>query len=69
MAPYTEYISDAAGLLVASLYTLAGQAHFTNRLTPGLAANIEAMTPNSHAAFWFLGLSYTNVRTPSAIAL
>jgi hypothetical protein len=57
-------ISDAAGMLIAVLYTLAGQAHFTDRLTPGLAANVEHMTRNSYAAFRFLGMSYPTVSNP-----
>lgn len=56
-----ETLSDVVGIFIAALYTLAGQAHFTNRITPGLAANIETMTPNSHRAFWFLGLEYLTV--------
>ncbi|KAK3704251.1 hypothetical protein LTR37_013925 [Vermiconidia calcicola] len=55
-------ISNAIALLISILYSLAGQAHFTSHLTPGLAANIEAMTPNSHAAFHFLGLEYTTIK-------
>lgn len=56
-----EALSDVVGIFIAGLYTLADQAHFTSRLTPGLAANIEIMTPNSHRAFWFLGLEYLTV--------
>lgn len=55
-------ISDAAGLVIAALYTFAGQAHFTSRLTPGLAAQVEQMTPNSHKAFWFLHLNYITLK-------
>ena len=58
----TSLISDAAGVLIAMLYTLAGQAHFTDRITPDLASKIEAMTRNSYAAFWFLNLDYLSVR-------
>jgi hypothetical protein len=57
----TGAISDAIGLGIAGLYTLAGQAHFTARITPGLAANIEQMTPNTHRAFSFLGIDYITV--------
>ena len=56
-----EYLSDGIGLLIATLYTLAGQAHFTDRLTPGLAANVEKMTPNSYVAFSGLGMEYAPV--------
>lgn len=52
------FLSDAIGLSIALLYTLAGQAHFTSRFTPGLAAQVDEMTPNSHQAFWFLHLTY-----------
>lgn len=55
-------ISDAAGLLIAVLYTLAGQAHFTDRFTPGLAQYVEATTRNSYPAFQILGLDYLSVR-------
>ena len=51
-------ISNVIGLSIAVLYTLAGQAHYTDRFTPGLAHNVEQMTPNSHRAFWFFHLSY-----------
>lgn len=54
-------ISDVAGLLIAVLYTVAGQAHFTGRITPELAENVEIMTQNSYDAFWFLGLDYLSV--------
>lgn len=53
MSSYTSTLSDIAGLTIATLYTLAGQAHFTSKLTPGLAANIDVMTPNSYNAFGF----------------
>jgi hypothetical protein len=59
----TVTISDAISLLVAALYTVAGQAHFTARITPQVAETIEQMTPNSHRAFWFLGFDYVTVRT------
>ncbi|KAK5165146.1 uncharacterized protein LTR77_009244 [Saxophila tyrrhenica] len=62
MSSYTTLLSDGIGLTIATLYSLAGQAHFTPRLTPGLAQNIEIMTHNSHAAFWFLGLDYLALR-------
>ncbi len=55
-------ISNTIALLIFILYIMAGQAHFISRLTPGLAANIEAMTPNSHAAFHFLKLDYTTIK-------
>jgi hypothetical protein len=61
MPPSTTLLSDAAGLLIAALYTVAGQAHFTDRFTPGLASHIETMTRNSYAAFWFLSLDYLSV--------
>ena len=54
-------LGNAIGLFIAIFYALAGQAHFTNRFTPGLAANIEEMTPRSHRAFWFLNLTYPQV--------
>jgi hypothetical protein len=57
-----ETISDVIGLLVAGLYTVAGQAHFTARITPGLAETVELMTPNTHRAIWFLGVDYLTVR-------
>ncbi|KAF2172246.1 hypothetical protein M409DRAFT_17483 [Zasmidium cellare ATCC 36951] len=53
---------NGIGLVLAGLYTVAGQAHFTNRLTPGLAANINEMTHNTHKAFWFLGLGFENLK-------
>lgn len=53
MTSYTSTLSDAAGLLIATLYTIAGQAHFTSKLTPGMAAQIDTMTPNCHEAFGF----------------
>jgi hypothetical protein len=59
--PYITHISTALALTIATLYTLAGQAHFTSSLTPSLAANIEEMTRNSFAAFSFLGLDYPTV--------
>ena len=55
-------ISDSAGLLIAILYTVAGQAHFTYCLTPGLAAQIEEMTLNSYKAFWFFYLDYSHLK-------
>lgn len=63
-----DSISDAIGLAIAGLYSLAGQAHFTARITPGLAESIEKMTPNSHRAFWFLGIEYLTVRFPGQLA-
>lgn len=62
MAKFSRVIGHAIGLLIAVLYTLAGQAHFTDRFTPTLAAQVEEMTPRSHRAFWFLNLSYQHVR-------
>jgi hypothetical protein len=64
MTDIKRKVGNALGFGIAILYTLAGQAHFTDRLTPGLAANIEEMTPRSHRAFWFLNLSYLQVRFP-----
>lgn len=61
MAITKRTVGHAIGLSIAVLYTLAGQAHFTDRFTPGLAANVEKMTPRSHQAFWFLNLSYDHV--------
>lgn len=55
-------VSDVAGFVIATLYTLAGQAHFTARITPSLAAQIEEMTPNSHRAFRFLNVSYSHLK-------
>jgi hypothetical protein len=57
----TETISDAIGLFFACLYTAFGQAHFTARITPGIAELVEQMTPNTHRAFSFLGLDYLTV--------
>ena len=54
-------ISDVSGLLIAVLYTFAGQAHFTRQFTPELAQHVETMTRSSYAAFWFLGLDYLSV--------
>lgn len=61
MSSYSHIAGNGIGLLLASLYTVAGQAHFTDRLTPGLAQNINEMTHNTHKAFWFLGLNFQNV--------
>ena len=61
MASYLTLMSDGIGLLIAALYTLAGQAHFTTYLTPGLAEHVDEMTHNCHAAFWFLGIDYVSV--------
>jgi hypothetical protein len=61
MRKWSGFISDAIGLGIAALYTIAGTAHFTDRFTPNLAQQIEAMTQNSAEAFWFLGLSYIRV--------
>jgi hypothetical protein len=61
MSDAKRILGNAIGLGIAVLYTLAGQAHLTNKFTPGLAANIEEMTPRSHQAFWFLNLSYPHV--------
>lgn len=53
---------------VATLYILAGQAHFTASITPSLAATVEQMTPNAHAVFGApLGLSYQTVRPLAAL--
>lgn len=54
-------VSNTAAILIAVLYSLAGQAHFTDRFTSDLAEQVDKMTPNAHAAFWFLGLEYTQV--------
>ena len=40
----------------------AGQAHFTSRLTPSLAALVEGMTSNTHRAFWFLHLIFAQLK-------
>lgn len=61
MRNLSKTASNLIGLTLAVLLTLASQAHFTDRLTPGLAAQVEEMTPRSHRAFWFLNLSYPNV--------
>lgn len=61
MSSLLGYISDGIGLVIAVLYTVAGTAHFTDRFTPELAANVETMTQNSSQAFGFLGLSYIQV--------
>lgn len=61
--PFLSSISDVVGITIAILYTIAGQAHFTDRITSGMAAQIEAMTPNSHKALWFFHLSYTQIKT------
>ncbi|KPI42504.1 uncharacterized protein AB675_9593 [Cyphellophora attinorum] len=55
-------LSNAIALSIAILYTLAGQAHYTDRFTPDLAANVDTMTPNSHRAFWFLHLTYPQIQ-------
>lgn len=57
MPSYQTLLSDGIGFLIAALYTLAGQAHFTSQFTPDLAASIEEMTPNSLRGFG-LGLEY-----------
>lgn len=61
MASIQSYISDAIGLFIAVLYTIAGQAHYTSRFTPGMAATVDSMTPNTHRSLWFLGLDYETV--------
>jgi hypothetical protein len=58
-------LGHLAGLSIACLYLYAGQAHFTSRLTPEFAENINAMTANSHRAFWFLGMDFDQVGRPS----
>ncbi|KAK4555132.1 hypothetical protein LTR86_007898 [Recurvomyces mirabilis] len=58
MASRLNHLGDAIGLLIAGLYTVAGQAHFTDRLTPDLASNIETMTQNTYVAFGGLGMNY-----------
>lgn len=63
---WAQLVSDGTAYTIAALYTLAGQAHFTDRFTPGLAEDIEIMTRHSHAAFWFLHLEYATVSRPSA---
>lgn len=56
--------STLLALCIATLYTIAGQAHFTARLTPKMAKTIDIMTPNSYEAFGRpLGLGYTTVST------
>lgn len=54
----TALFSNAIALSIAVLYTLAGQAHFTSRFTPGLAANVDKLTPNSHKALSFIPWTY-----------
>ncbi|WPH02730.1 Hypothetical protein R9X50_00559800 [Acrodontium crateriforme] len=61
MASYKPIIGHTIGLVFAALYTVAGQAHFTDRFTPELASNVELMTQNSHSAFWILGLEYRSL--------
>jgi len=61
MNGFSSAAGHTIGILIAVLYTLAGQAHFTDRFTPGLAAQIDEMTPRSHRAFSFLKLSYSQV--------
>jgi hypothetical protein len=58
-------IGHIIGLGIAILYTLAGQAHFTDKLTPGLAATIDEMTPRSFKVLPTYGLSYDAVCTLS----
>ena len=62
MASNKTILSNGIALIIAVLYTLAAQAHFTATLTPKLATTIEEMTPNSYAAFGGLGLDYTNFK-------
>lgn len=61
MATAKRNLGHLLGFGIAVLYTIAGQAHFTSRFTPGMAATVEEMTPRSHEAFWFLRLSYEHV--------
>jgi hypothetical protein len=67
MSTLSSRLSNIIALCIATLYIIAGQAHFTDRLTPGMAANINEMTPNSHRAFGFLGLDYEVVSIISFI--
>ena len=62
MAPITTLISDGASLVIATLYTIAGQAHFTDRITPSFAAHVEEMTQNSQSAINIFEMDYLTVR-------
>jgi hypothetical protein len=57
-------LGHLASLSIACLYLYAGQAHFTSRFTPEFAGNIDAMTANSHRAFWFLNMDFGTVSCP-----
>ena len=58
--PLRGTFRDALAIIICSLYIIAGQAHFTNSLTPGLAAQIETATWETYDAFT-LGLPYDQV--------
>ena len=57
MPSYATIISNGTGLLIATVYTLAGQARFTSRLASALAANTEEKITDSYAALGGLGSS------------
>jgi hypothetical protein len=66
MSDYLSLAGNVVGVILAALYTYAGQAHMTNRLTPEFAKQVDVMTHNSYRAFWFLGLDYHTVSTKCA---
>lgn len=54
-------IGSVIALMLACLWTVASQAHFTDRLTPDIAAGVHRSTTTLHEAFWFLSLSVNQV--------
>ena len=69
MSSVNGFISDAASILIAALYTVAGQAHFTDQLTPGFAADLEVMTRNSYRALNVFDLQYEKVSVCMAMGI
>lgn len=68
MLEFRRVASDAASLIIAALYLFAGQAHFTDKLTPEFAQHIEAMTQNSYTTLNFLDLDYLPVSQAFSLA-
>ena len=55
-------ISQSISFTLAGLYTVAGQAHFTDKFTPEFYQKIEQMTRKSYVAFEVFGLPYNQTK-------
>lgn len=59
--PVNDTLGNVLALLLACLWTVATQAHFTAQYTPDLAASVDKTTKYVSPAFEFSGLSVDQV--------